>query len=829
MHLLGEVALTVDGEPIDLGTPKERHLFGVLALHAGTLVSRDRVVDALWPERPPAKPAASLRPYVSHLRDALGGAGLDREVLATEAEGYALRIERALLDVERFEALVARAHEEDRRLDTRTGLLEDALALVRGEPFADMPYAEFAQAEIHRLTELITSAHELRAELAVESGDAARWAPHIAGLAERYPNRDRLCAALMRALVDTGRRGEALRVFSAHRERLIDEIGLDPGPELRALELDILAMDDEPDDAFDDGVDDSEPPQRRLATVMVVGESMVDDVRAVIAGHGGTLDPDDPQVAWFGLALTREGDADRAVRAALQVGGGRSPGVGIATGWLTPGSAGDDLVDGAAALASTAGPGAVLVDETTSRLAGRWIGFEETTGAGLRAVGVGRGDAAPPLIGREEELLLLRRRLLRTTEGEGHVAAITGEAGIGKSRLIGALVDDVPDLRVVRLACQPFHAGRALHPVADAINRGRADLSLDDAPPALAAARRLLTNWAVDGDEALVSVSDDAEERRHALLRAVVAHVIADDDPVVCVVEDLQWADPSTLELVEALVDATGAHPLALVLSGRGAEDIAVADTSSSTVLPLGGLARSDLVAIVETNAPVPLPAELAESVAARAAGNPLFAEEMARSLDLDALNAEGVPASIHDSLLTRLDRLPECKAVAEAAAVIGAEVDVDLIAAMLDRPAAGVEDDLGRLCANGVMVRRGTGVRQRFRFRHALVRDAVHTSLPPERRRLLHLAAARASLRSRVDEVEPSRLARHWTEAGEALAAARAWLGAAELAIAASSPVEAIGHAERGLDLVGPDPAGEMASVASDLQRAVAAARDVA
>ena len=164
-------------------------------------------------------------------------------------------------------------------------------------------------------------------------------------------------------------------------------------------------------------------------------------------------------------------------------------------------------------------------------------------------------------------------------------------------------------------------------------------------------------------------------------------------------------------------------------------------------------------------------------------------------------------------------------KAAAEAAAVVGFEVDVDLVASMIDRPPMGVEDDLGRLCANGVLVCRGTGARQRFRYRHALVRDAVQASLPSERRRELHLAAARASLRSGADEVEPARLARHWTEAGEMLAAARAWLDAAQRVVMLS-PAEAIGHAERGLDLVGPDPAGDLASVVSDLQRVIARAR---
>lgn len=816
----------VDGQPVDLGTPKERHLFGALALDVGTLVSRDRVIDALWPDRPPAKPASSLRAYVSHLRDALAASGLDREVLATEVEGYALRLDRSLLDIDRFEQLVRQAHEDDREVGARAALLDDALASVRGEPFADMPYAEFAQGEIHRLNELVATAHELRAELAVELGDGARWAPELAALVDRYPNRDRLCAALMRALVQAGRRSDALRAFSAHRERLIDEMGLDPGPDLRALELEILTMDAEDASGGADHRDDG-APERRLVSAVVLGRSSPapDGWAAVVAAHGGTLDAHDGRTAWFGRPVAVEGHAVRAVRAALELpaGGPGGPGIGVASGWQVAGGEADDedaarLAAAASAIAGAAAAGTVLVDDVTRRLAAKSVAFEPgTDGHFVAGATAGATALDTPTVGRDEELGLLRRRLERAADGEGQVVVVTGDAGVGKSRTIEALLAEVSDVRITRFACLPFHGGRAFHPVADVFAGGGVRAPRDGEPAALAAARRLLAAWAVDRDAALESVSADPEERRQTLLRAAVTYVTTADGPSICVVEDLHWADPSTEELVAALADATLGLPLTLIVSRRSGDDVAIAALPNATMLPLGGLARSELATIARGYAPESTPDAVIDEIATRAGGNPLFAEEMARSFDAGGrLDIEVVPASIHDSLLARLDRVPECKAVAQAAAVVGIDIDPGLLARVVDLDGGAVDEDLDRLCADGVLVRRGVSTPAQYRFRHALVRDAVHESLPLDRRAELHARTARAL--AQEPDPAPAALARHWTEAGEVLAAARAWHDAAVRSMAISALAEAIENAQRGLDVGRGDSSGEVASVVIDL-----------
>ena len=240
---MGDVALTVDEVEVAIGAPKERHLLIALVLEANTTVSNDRLIDSLWPEDAPAKPLTSLRAYVSNLRRTLERAGADPGVLATETGGYSLRIDPESVDSHRFETLLDDARDPAASPSTRADTLDSALALVRGEPLGDMPYADFAQPEIRRLTELIVGAEELRAELAIERGEGASQLARIAALVEAHPLRERLRVAHMRALVAAGRHSEALRSYQDHRTTLIDEMGVEPGPSIRALEAEILALD----------------------------------------------------------------------------------------------------------------------------------------------------------------------------------------------------------------------------------------------------------------------------------------------------------------------------------------------------------------------------------------------------------------------------------------------------------------------------------------------------------------------------------------------------------------------------------------------------------
>ena len=186
-NVLGDLTVTADGVAVDLGTPKERQLLAALLVDVNTVVSQDRAIEALWPDRRPGKPLSSLRAYLSHLRGVLTAAGLPKDTIRSAGDGYRLDIDPAAIDAVRFEELLRSSADEAPALAERVATLDEALRLVRGDPYGDMPYAEFAQREIDRLGEMIASGHELRAELALESGQVAAWIPELTGLVQRYP------------------------------------------------------------------------------------------------------------------------------------------------------------------------------------------------------------------------------------------------------------------------------------------------------------------------------------------------------------------------------------------------------------------------------------------------------------------------------------------------------------------------------------------------------------------------------------------------------------------------------------------------------------------
>ena len=244
--VLGAVAATVDGEPVAPGTRKENTLLALLLVHLNQTVTVDQIVEALWGDDAPAKPATSIRAYVSNIRRSLAAADDDpKTVLVTESGAYRLAVERVRVDACRFEDAVGEIITDATGLETgrQAARLDEALAEVNGEPYADFVYDDFAAVEAARLAELVLGARERRCELAIELGDASAWLPSISALAAMHPLRERLRAAHMRALVHTGRHSEALRAFADHRARLIEEMGVEPGPELRALEREILALD----------------------------------------------------------------------------------------------------------------------------------------------------------------------------------------------------------------------------------------------------------------------------------------------------------------------------------------------------------------------------------------------------------------------------------------------------------------------------------------------------------------------------------------------------------------------------------------------------------
>ena len=241
-RILGPLEVVDGGQPVELTGATQRALLAILLLHAGEAVSTDRIMDDLWGDAQPETASAALRVRVSQLRRALGPAG---ELLVTRRPGYALALAREQLDLGRFERLVDVGSQALAGDDPAAAVehLQAALALWRGPPLADFTYAPFAQTAIARLEELRLAAIELRIEAQLALGEHARLTGELQALVLEHPLRERFSSQLMLALYRDGRQADALEAYRAARQRLVDEIGLEPGPELHDLERRILAQD----------------------------------------------------------------------------------------------------------------------------------------------------------------------------------------------------------------------------------------------------------------------------------------------------------------------------------------------------------------------------------------------------------------------------------------------------------------------------------------------------------------------------------------------------------------------------------------------------------
>ncbi len=242
IRILGPLEVERAGQPVELGAPKQRAVLADLALHAGQVVPVDRLISDVWGDDAPRTAGHSIQIYVSELRKALGDT--DGEVISTETGGYVLRVGGHAIDAGRFEALVDRGLTTDDPAEA-TQLLDDAMALWRGPTLADVAYHEFAQADIRRLEELQLTAVEASAAAQLQLGNHERLVPWLRGHTETHPFREKLWAMYIRALYGSGRQADALRAYGTLRSTLAEELGIDPTPELRQLEEQILLQDPE--------------------------------------------------------------------------------------------------------------------------------------------------------------------------------------------------------------------------------------------------------------------------------------------------------------------------------------------------------------------------------------------------------------------------------------------------------------------------------------------------------------------------------------------------------------------------------------------------------
>ncbi|WP_329429886.1 AAA family ATPase [Streptosporangium sp. NBC_01495] len=683
------------GHPLDLGTRKQRALVAMLALEPGRVVSLDRLIDELWAGEPPSGATRTLQAYIAHLRRVLEPGRRPRtppRVLLTREPGYLLAVTPGQVDLARFaagaeegrRALARGDHGEARRV------LEETLGLWRGEPLGEFAGQEFVRPAVARLRELRDTAVEDRFEARLALGDGGACVPDLEALAEAHPYRERLWGLLVLALYRAGRQADALAALRRVRALLADELGIEPGPQLRRLERAVFeqATELEISDA-DPGL----PGHRRPPTAPgpPPGQWRHPAVPAPLPGHRRSL---------------------------------------VAPAPLAPAPPSAPAPAGTATATAT---GELVAGET--------------------------------LVAREAQLRLVAERLAAARRGDGGVLLVTGEAGIGKTRLALAAADEA--------------AGRGFR-----VAWGRC---VDGAAPAFWPWTQVLRECGgtnpFPGRAASADGGPDPDAALFELYERVAATLTSTGGPLLVVLEDLHWADASSLRLLAFVAGELARHPVLVVATLRpepGDHPAQLRDT-------LGALSRERGTERVEL-APfgardvssylrlrrVPEDPGLVGVLLERTGGNPFYLGELLRLREGEGEGclAAGLPAGARDVIERRAARLPEeTRELLRAAAVTGREVEIDVLEAVTGIPAERVMALLEPAVASGLLTEPPGG--PDYRFSHALVRDALLAGLGRLARARLHLRTGEC-LEARPG-TEPATLAHHFASAARVGGASRA------------------------------------------------------
>ena len=643
-----------------------------------------------------------------------------------------------------------------------------------------------------------------------------------------------------------------------------------------------------------------EPPtpsaERRQLTVMfcdLVGSTALaskldpEDLREVIGAYHRCVDDTvrrfggfvakymgDGVLVYFGYPQAHEDDAEQAVRSGLVLIAGMKQldaderlrvRIGIATGLVIvgdligAGAAQEQAVVGetpnlAARLQTVAAPDSVVIAASTRRLIGGLFecddlgavdakGFAEPVRAwrvrsesaiDSRYEALRSGQTA--LVGRDEEIELLCRRWRRATNGGGEVVLLSGEPGIGKSRLTAALLEEISGEPHTRLLyfCSPHHTDSALHPVIRQLERAVGFARDEDPSIRLAKLDALLSRVTTSLEDArliadLLSLPDGwfprldltPQQRKQRTLEALLRQLeyLARRQPVLLIFEDVHWIDPTSLELMDRTVDRIRGWPVLLLMTFRPEFRPPWTEQAHVTIVALSGLDPRDGAAIVERIAGNrALPTEIVNEIVERTDGVPLFVEELTKAV-LEASDgnagdvvasapgrALAVPSTLHASLMARLDRLrPAAKEVAQIGAAIGREFSYELLFAVARWSETKLRAALGQLVGAGLAFCQGLPPAASYLFKHALVQDAAYGTLLRVRRQELHGRIA-TTLEDRFPETvdhQPELLARHCTQAGWNEKAIAYWGRAGWQSLSRSAMIESVAQVRKGLDLL--------------------------
>jgi class 3 adenylate cyclase/tetratricopeptide (TPR) repeat protein len=607
-----------------------------------------------------------------------------------------------------------------------------------------------------------------------------------------------------------------------------------------------------------------------------------DAVAAAVSAYDGHMAQllGDGCLVYFGYPRAHEDDAERALHAALNVlkavaclrpegGIELQTRIGIATGQVVVGEIGagtaaaEQTASGetpnlAARLQSQAAPGEIVVSAETRRLAGASFEFESTGAVQLKGFTAPveawrvRGERSVAsrfeaqheselieFIGRSSEVSLLLERWAMARDGEGQVVLLTGEAGIGKSRICQTLRERLAGERhaVVLLQCSPYHSSSALHPLVQYLER-TTGITPADTPelrgqklerlmgPQMGLSRQshgqlLRLMGAPDGGRLPPAGENPQQDKAQTLqapidlLRALARHL-----PVLMLIEDAHWTDPTTEQLCALTVEQSRDMRLLVLVTGRPEYTPPWGNPANLTRLALNRLGQRHCAELVDAvTGGRALPAEVLAEIIAKTDGVPLFVEELTKTVVQSGLledtpqgyrlrgplPALAIPSTLQDSLMARLDRLAPAKEVAQVGAMIGREFSHRLLAAVLKMPGDKLAEALDELVRSELVARRGMAPDAVYTFRHALIRDTAYNSMLKSQRVLRHghIAAAIAQTEPDTVTTQPELLAYHCQEGGQVAAAFGYWSAAGDLAVARTANREAVTHLRAALALL--------------------------